>query len=332
MPDFSHSSSLVAQINMREFIDNLARTPLSEVVAFVAALTILRVIIFPKLMKTPPHKRTGSFALMKMLNELLDAFVYAGVFVFMLIRPFGVQAFLIPSGSMWPTLYVNDFIVANKAVYRYTDPKANDVVVFRPPRPATAGREKTQIDAEGNVKVDFIKRCIGTPNDIIELRKGVLYRNGQPDAVDDGHKHYSQCTDQNPFGEEDCQNFRELSDAEKEGLTKANFKLVNYKGKIIPLNWTDMDGNSGSPQVGYGSTDQQPPYSVAPIFRLDNQAEAKALEALPAEPIPKGMYLMMGDNRNGSFDSRGWGLVPREQIIGRAEFIWFPLLRMSKIR
>jgi len=332
VPDFSHLQPLLPLADMRESIDNLARTPLSEVVVFVAALTILRVAIFPSLMKTPPHKRTGAFGLMKMLNELLDAFVYAGVFVFMLIRPFGVQAFLIPSGSMWPTLYVNDFIVANKAIYRYTDPKANDVVVFRPPRPATAGREKTQIDADGNVKVDFIKRCIGTPGDVIELRKGVLYRNGQPDPIDLGHKHYSVCIDENESQEEDCQNFRELTDAEKEGLTKANFKLVNYKGKILPLNYTTQDGNSMNPQPDFGSSDTKPPYSIAPDFRLDNQADAKDAENLPAEPIPKGMYLMMGDNRNGSFDSRGWGLVPREQIIGRAEFIWFPLPRMSKIR
>jgi len=330
VPDFSHLSSLLAQTDMREFVDNLARTPLSEVVMFVAALTILRVVIFPKLMKTPPHKRSGSFGLLKMLNELLDAFVYAGVFVFMLIRPFGVQAFLIPSGSMWPTLYVNDFIVANKAIYRYTDPKANDVVVFRPPRAATAGREKTQLDAEGNVKVDFIKRCQGVPGDIIELRKGVLYRNGQPDPIDDGHKHLSECTDEPRT--DDCQNFRELTDAEKEGLTKANFKLVNYKGRILPLNYTDLDANSANPQSGYGSMDTEPPYSVAPEFRVDNQDEARQLEKLKPEPIPKGMYLMMGDNRNGSFDSRGWGLVPREQIIGRAEFIWFPLMRMSRIK
>lgn len=322
---------MLADTDMREFIDNLARTPLSEVVIFVVVLTVLRVLVFPTLIKTAPHKRSGMYASLKMLNELLDAFVYAGVFVFMLIRPFGVQAFLIPSGSMWPTLYVNDFIVANKAIYRYTDPKANDVMVFRPPKPATAGREKTQLDADGNVKVDFIKRCIGTPGDVIELRKGILYRNGKPDPVDDGHKHLSLCTDPNRNMEDECQNFRELSDAEKEGLTKASFKLVNYNGKIIPLNYTDSDANSGSPQSNYGSSDDQPPYSVAPVYRIDDQAKAKELEALPAEPIPKDMYLMMGDNRNGSFDSRGWGLVPRESIIGRAEFIWFPLSRMSRI-
>jgi signal peptidase I len=39
--------------------------------------------------------------------------------------------------------------------------------------------------------------------------------------------------------------------------------------------------------------------------------------------IPEGFYLMMGDNRNFSLDSRGWGLVPREFIEGRAYFVWW---------
>ena len=41
--------------------------------------------------------------------------------------------------------------------------------------------------------------------------------------------------------------------------------------------------------------------------------------------------MFMGDNRNGSFDSRGWGLVPKDSIIGRAEFIWLPISRLGKI-
>jgi signal peptidase I len=36
----------------------------------------------------------------------------------------------------------------------------------------------------------------------------------------------------------------------------------------------------------------------------------------------------MGDNRNYSFDGRGWGIVPESEIVGRAEAIWFPLNRI----
>jgi len=305
----------------REIVDNLARTPLSQVVTFVVILTVIRVVIYPFIRnrKSGPITTVG-----RGLNEMLDAFIYAGVFVFMLIRPFGVQAFLIPSGSMWPALYVNDFIVANKAVYRYSDPKVNDIVVFRPP--ATAQVEPGQLDADGQMKVDFIKRCIGTPGDVIEVKKGVLYRNGQP--VDETYKAYSECTDESRQAE--CQQFRMLTADEKSHLTMTSFKLIKYKDKVIPLNYDDSDANSPSPQRQYSEREQ--PYHVAAPFEIPDPDEERRAEALPAVAVPKGMYLMMGDNRNNSYDGRGWGLVPREQIIGRAEFVWWPLSRIHRTR
>ena len=310
----------------REIIDNLARTPLSQVVIFVVVLTFVRIAIYPILAKTAPHKRGGTYRSARFLNEILDAFVYAGVFVFMLIRPFGVQAFLIPSGSMWPTLNVNDFIVANKAVYRYSDPKAGDIVVFRPPVGATEGRPEQKDPVTGEVKVDFIKRCIGTPGQIIELREGQLFRDGK--KVEEAYKTYSECTNQPP-GQE-CQDFRNLTDSEKDNLTKASFKLVKYKGRIIPLNFTNNDANSRSPMAN--NIGEHSPYNVASDFVIDDQDEARRLRSAPAEPVPAGFYLMMGDNRNGSFDGRGWGLVPRRDIIGRSEVIWLPINRWRTTR
>ncbi|MGV3618289.1 MAG: signal peptidase I [Fimbriimonas sp.] len=310
----------------REIIDHLARTPLSQVVLFVVALTVVRLAIFPVLSKTVAHKRGGGYKTARFVNEVLDAFVYAGVFVFMLIRPFGVQAFLIPSGSMWPTLYVNDFIVANKAIYRYSDPKAGDIVVFRPPVSATQNRPE-QIDPKtGDVKVDFIKRCIGTPGQVIELKEGQLFRDNQ--RVEEPYKEYSDCTDTIQVG--DCQNFRPFTDEEKDNITKASFKLVKYKGRLIPLNYTNNDANSGYPMGNFPQ--EKSPYSVADEFEIEDQNEARRLRDLPAEPVPPGFYLMMGDNRNGSFDGRGWGLVPRKDIIGRSEFIWLPFSRWRATR
>jgi len=292
---------------------------------FVVILTVVRIVVFPILLKTAAHKRSVGYAFGKLVNEMLDAFIYAGVFVFMLIRPFGVQAFLIPSGSMWPTLYVNDFIVANKAVYRYSNPKVGDIVVFRPP--VTARLSNDQVDAQGEMKVDFIKRCIGTPGDLVEMKKGVLYRNGE--KVDEPHKAYSECTDEHP--EAECQNFRVLSPDEKKQLTMASFKLVLWNKKLIPLNYTELDANAPSPRVE-NFVESSAPYHVAEEFQIPDPDDQRKAEALPAQKIPPGMYLMMGDNRNNSFDGRGWGLVPREWIIGRSEFTWFPLSRMHITR
>jgi signal peptidase I len=293
-----------------EIIDGLARTPLSVVVLFVSVLTILRMLLAPKIAKTPPHLRTGAFQFVRLINEFLDAIIYAGVFVFLIIRPFGVQAFRIPSGSMWPTLYVNDFVVANKAIYRYTDPKPGDIVVFRPPAEAILNPEEG-FDDDHEVKQDFIKRCIGVPGDIIEIKDGILYRNGQKAA--DPTKHYSTSPDQgNTFAEES-----------PDLAAKASFKLVTYKGKLIPVNYTADEANASF--AGPGGS-----YQINPKFIVDSIEDQRKLIAAKAEPIPKGFYLMMGDNRNNSFDGRGWGLVPRANIIGRSEVIWLPIGRMSR--
>jgi signal peptidase I len=319
--------SLLAQAQshgVADFINDLARTPLSQVVMFIGALSVLRVAMYPYLKNTPPHKRTGPYPALKFLNEIFDAFVYAGAFVFLIIRPFFLQTFRIPSGSMWPTLYVDDFIVANKAIYRYSDPKFGDIVVFRPPIEATQGHPE-QVDKDGEVKVDFIKRLIGLPGDTIEVKEGVLYRNGQP--VADRFKHYSQCT-RSDAGT--CQEFRELTGDESAREPKMSFKFVTYNGQMFPLNYYPT--NRSAPWSESNGGIVNPPSSVADKYYIQDPAVAQELIAQPPAKIPTGYYFMMGDNRNGSFDGRAWGLVPRDAIIGRSEFIWLPISRWGITR
>lgn len=265
-------------------VDTLARTPLSRVVLFMAVCTVLRFLLLPKLMNTPRHLRTGGYSFLRFLNETLDAVIYAGGIVFLILRPFGIQTFYIPSGSMLDTLQINDFIVANKWVYRAENPKSGDIVVFRPPL------ETVGADEAGK---DYIKRCIGTPGQVIEVRDGFLYRDGK--------------------------RIKEQYVNRDGGRAMFDFKLVKDGEKYIPLS------------IMNGVANVDPTFTAKP-FLLDfgDDQTQNRLMALPPTAVPEGYFLMMGDNRNGSFDSRAWGLVPRRNIIGKSEWIWMPVNRFRK--
>lgn len=291
-----------------QLIDHLARTPLSQILIFALILSVVRVASYKYLRSTPLHLRSGMYKVVSNVSELFDSLIYAAIFIFMVIRPFFFQTFQIPSGSMVPTCMIGDYIGLNKLVYRYTDPKRGDVVVFRPP--ADACRPE-QLDKDGTVNTDFVKRLVGLPGDLIELKKGVVYVNGK--RLWEPYKHYTLT--------QDNKNFTILEGGDQDAVPKADWKLVKYNGNIIPLNFTDTDAN----RLGSRT------YDVSPKYAISDPTEWDKAKRLPAEKIPAGYYLFMGDNRNGSFDGRGWGLIHRSAIVGRAEFIWMPLSRLGKI-
>jgi signal peptidase I len=86
------------------------------------------------------------------------------LFCFFLIT-FVAQAFRVQGTSMLPVLEDGERIIVNKFLYRFHPIERGDVVVFWWPR---------------DPSVSFIKRVVGLPGDVIEVRAGTVYVNGLP--------------------------------------------------------------------------------------------------------------------------------------------------------
>lgn len=86
------------------------------------------------------------------------------------IRTFVAEARYIPSGSMLPTLEINDRLIIDKVGYRFDEPKRGDIVVFQP----------TDELRRQDFKDAFIKRVIGLPGDTVEVRNNTVFINGEP--------------------------------------------------------------------------------------------------------------------------------------------------------
>jgi signal peptidase I len=99
------------------------------------------------------------------LVEFLVILAVAFVLVFGFVRPFVLEAFRIPSESMVPTLLVGDRVLANKFIYRLTEPERGEVVVFE-----SVGEGDDQ---------KLIKRVVGVAGDEVEVRNGTLLVNGE---------------------------------------------------------------------------------------------------------------------------------------------------------
>jgi signal peptidase I len=88
------------------------------------------------------------------------------VFLAFGFRTYVAESCYIPSGSMLPTLQINDRLVVDKISYRFANLNRGDIVVFDPP-------------AKLHLKDRLIKRLIGLPGDRIEVENGKVYVNGK---------------------------------------------------------------------------------------------------------------------------------------------------------
>jgi signal peptidase I len=211
--------------------------------------------------------------------------VIAAVF---LLRSFVIEPFKIPSGSMIPTLQIGDFILVNKYTYgirlpivnkkivELNQPQRGDVMVFRYPK---------------DESMDYIKRVIGVPGDVVKYDTKRLTVNGQPAT-------YAPQSD--------------YLDGERLTYSKQYQETL---GNVTHNILNDAD------RPAYVSGPDDFPFRENCTY---NQTGFTC-------KVPAGHYFMMGDNRDNSADSRYWGFVPDKNIVGKAFFIWMNLGDLKRI-
>jgi signal peptidase I len=91
--------------------------------------------------------------------------------VSLILRAAVVEAFVVPTGSMRPTIHEGDRLLGSKFHYRFNEPQVGDIVVFRPPE---AARRAMNPEVKR-----LVKRVVAVGGDTVEIREGVVHVNGQ---------------------------------------------------------------------------------------------------------------------------------------------------------
>lgn len=229
-----------------------------------------------------------------MLVEYARSFFPVILIVFAL-RSFLVEPFKIPSGSMLPTLQIGDFILVNKYVYGIRLPVINKKII---PLNDPQRGDVMVFRYPQDTSLDYIKRVIGIPGDTVEYRDKQLIINGQRVPLRDAGS-YGYMGNGLNF------------------ITAALQKEKLGKTEHIAMVQPEM------PSVLVGQVRGDFPYREN--CNYDEQGNGFVCK------VPQGYYFMMGDNRDASNDSRYWGFVPDENVVGKAFFVWMNFDDLSRI-
>lgn len=258
--------------------------------------------------------------------EYLDALLFA-IIVALVLKIFVIEAYRIPSGSMENTLIVGDMLLVNKFIYGATTPRNVPFTDIRIPYfrfPAIDAPERGDVvvfDFPGTLNekqppeiTNYIKRLIGEPGDTIQIKDKVLSVNGlefpnPPDVKFDTEITKLPNTNIFPPG--------------------SGWNDDNYGPIIVPKKDDVIE-------VTPGNFDTWRMFIIREGHSIRVSADRKIFideKETQEYRVEKNYYFMMGDNRNNSTDSRMWGFLSEDNIIGEAMVIywsWNPDIPMDQ--
>ena len=342
---------------------------------------------FWKKKKAKPKKKKSE------IKSWFDAILFA-VIAATILRTFLIEAYTIPTSSMEKSMLVGDFLFVSKVAYgprvpmtpiafplvHHTMPifggksyseiikipyhrmkgigaiERNDCVVFNWP--------SEDLGRPVDKKENYVKRCVGMPGDVLELRNADLFVNGEPQENTDGMKkqwHYDVSTEGNGlnpkillekyditeggYGRNRNEYNLTLTDFNRDALrTFPNVKEVKrivekegqYANYIFPhdenYKW-NVDNFGPITVPSQGDNIKLSTKNISIYKDIIERYENNRLDIIDGEiylndklvnsyTFSMNYYWMMGDNRHNSADSRFWGFVPENHIVGKALFIW----------
>jgi len=259
-----------------------------------------------KKVKTPKEKT----------KEFFESLLFAGIAAFFIIT-FVIQNTRIPTGSMEGTILVGDFVLVNKFIFGSSSPKyipfteveipyfrlpaireprRKDIVVFEYPG------DRDQL-VPNELGVNYVKRCIGLPGDTVQIINKVVFVNGKEFWIPPHIKYLNPYAKPKEYVEPRI--FPKGMPWNEDNYGPLIVPRKGYRIRLTPDNveqWrTIIDREYGKRVV-------------------DIEGNVVTIEGMPVTyyTLKKDYYFMMGDNRDDSLDSRFWGFVSRDMIVGEA--------------
>jgi signal peptidase I len=228
-------------------------------------------------------------------TSLAAIIAISSVLQLVLLRRYVIEGFRVPGSSMAPTLVVGDHVFCDKL----SDLERGDVVLFRHPLDLT-----------------YVKRLIALGGDTVAVRAGVLYVNGA-------------AVPRTRVGETTYYDVVELDgEAPRRDERAVDEWIETYAGHTYHVYMAPPEMQRPEPDFPRadrpcdGATADQPAMrGTLPVHYAQPAMTATADGT--ACVVPRGHAFFLGDNRDNSNDSRFWGVIPTDELIGRASGIWF---------